>query len=160
MFQLYAALMIVLYPVGVPVLFAVLLLKRRDQINPPLLKLPDSSPLLSNMSSDTALESRRGGGGGRGGSGDASGSGAAESDRAKGESNSRSVLSDGGEEQRRLQRFGGGGGGGGEERRSAKAFTAGITPVDREEVRACVRKQRGWLRERRREAGVPRSKKR
>ncbi|CAN0196672.1 unnamed protein product [Scytosiphon promiscuus] len=38
-YEWYAALMIFMYPIGIPALFAVLLLKRRDKINPPVLRL-------------------------------------------------------------------------------------------------------------------------
>ena len=161
--QAYAALMIAVYPVGVPVLFAVLLLKRRDQINPPLMKLPDSSPLLASMSSDMTVEGGSGSGGGGGGGGGGqpiqrphehsvrgnggAGGGGGVGGIAKGESGAKRNLSDEGE--RRVKRFGSGSGrvllgANGEDRRSPKAFTGG-TPADREEVRVCVR--RGGLRE-------------
>lgn len=35
-FQVYAALMVLVYPIGIPVTFAYLLLKRKDKINPPI----------------------------------------------------------------------------------------------------------------------------
>ncbi|CAM9678213.1 unnamed protein product [Pylaiella littoralis] len=43
-YKVYAAFMILLYPVGIPVLFAVLLLERRDKINPSLPPLKMLSP--------------------------------------------------------------------------------------------------------------------
>ncbi|CAN0240311.1 unnamed protein product [Pylaiella littoralis] len=50
-YEVYAAFMILLYPVGIPVLFAVLLLKRRDKINPSLAVVKKTS------SGSTSIES-------------------------------------------------------------------------------------------------------
>ncbi|CAN0265527.1 unnamed protein product, partial [Pylaiella littoralis] len=56
----YAAVMILLYPIGIPVLFAAVLLKRRDKINPPLPTLVECDPSLSRTTfSDTAIETDR-----------------------------------------------------------------------------------------------------
>lgn len=50
--------MIFLYPIGIPALFAVLLLNRRDKINPPILRHANGgSPALTlTTSTDTAIE--------------------------------------------------------------------------------------------------------
>lgn len=51
--QVYSAVMILLYPVGIPVLFALLLLKRRNEINPSL------SAATGFRSRSAAIESGR-----------------------------------------------------------------------------------------------------
>lgn len=131
--------MILLYPIGIPVLFAVLLLKRRDKINPPLLDVADLDlnrpSLAATVSTETVIESS-GDSGGRGmkqpspGTGDergdveACGSAAAAAgtetaavavavaavQRSERGRSSKSIVSDGADGERRLLRFGSGSG--------------------------------------------------
>lgn len=51
--QVYAMLMILVYPVGIPVMFMYLLLKRRDKINPPMLSPETNATICFTYASDS-----------------------------------------------------------------------------------------------------------